>query len=133
VGYLRDKQAQLKKVYQSGDELGYRKLTAEAYRELRFAWERAVEEVLLGSVVLRFRKGIETKRLAGVVVEDSDYATVNHWMSRCSNFAHDQALLGGTEVPDPDELLADIDALEKWRVETLEHAEKTKQHRKKAT
>ena len=129
VGYLRNKQAEIKKVFQSGDQLIYRKLTAEAYRELRLAWERAVEEVLLNSVVLRFRKGIETKRLARVAVEDPDYATVEHWMSRCSNFAHDQALLGGVEVPSPDELLADIDALDKWRTEILGRAEETRKRR----
>jgi hypothetical protein len=38
-------------------------------------------------------------------------------MSRCSNYAHDQAQLGVVEVPDPDELLADINALETWRLE----------------
>lgn len=38
------------------------------------AWERAVEEVLLREVILRFRKGVETQRLAGVVVDDEDYA-----------------------------------------------------------
>lgn len=66
-------------------------------------------------MVLRFRKGIETQRLAGVVVEDGDHAAVDQWMSKCSNYAHDQALLGGVEVPDPDELLADISALDEWR------------------
>jgi len=115
VGYLRNKQQQINKVFLSGDELEHRKMTADAYRELRIAWERAIEEVLLCKVVLRFRKGIETQRLSGVAVEDEDYATVDQWMSKCSNYAHDQALLGGVEVPEPDELLADINALGEWR------------------
>ena len=115
VGYLRNRQQAIKKLFTSGDELAHRKQTAEAYQQLRIAWERAVEEVLFGSVVLRFRKGVETNRLIGVSVEDPDYATVNNWMTKCSNYAHDQALLGGTEVPDPDELLSDINALEEWR------------------
>jgi len=49
----------------------------DAYFRLRMTWERAVEEVLLREVILRFRKGVETNRLQGVVVEDGDYVQVN--------------------------------------------------------
>ena len=129
VGYLRNKQQAIKKLYTSGDELEHRKQTAEAHQQLRIAWERAVEEVLFGNVVLRFRKGIETNRLAGVSVEDPDYATVDQWMTKCSNYAHDQALLGGTEVPDPDELLADINALDDWRKQIDERSKKVRKQR----
>jgi hypothetical protein len=80
-------------------------------------WERTVEEVLLRKVVLRFRKGVETQRLAEVVVDDSDYAQVDAGMTKCSNYAHDKALMGGVAVPEPDELLADIAALETWRAQ----------------
>jgi energy-coupling factor transporter ATP-binding protein EcfA2 len=130
VGYLRNRHPQIKKLFESGDELEHRKQTADAYRQLRIAWERAIEEILLRNVVLRFRKGIETQRLAGVLVEDADYFAVDTWMSKCSNYAHDQALLGGVEVPEPDELLADINALEKWRTETHERGEKLQKQRK---
>jgi len=130
VGHLRNKQQHIRKVYKSGDEIEHRKLTAEAYQLLRIAWERAIEEVLLCNVVLRFRKGIETQRLAGVVVEDPDYTTVDQWMTKCSNYAHDQALLGGVEVPDPDELLADINALDTWRGEIHKRCEAVAKKRK---
>jgi hypothetical protein len=36
-------------------------------------------------------------------------------MSKCSDYCHDQAPLGGLEVPDPHVLLSDINALEEWR------------------
>lgn len=130
VGCLRNKQPQIKRLYHSGDELEHRRQTADAYRELRLAWERAIEEVLFRNAVVRFRKGIETNRLSGVIVEDSDYATVEHWMSKCSNYAHDQALLGGVEVPDPDELLADINALEVWRTSVETRSKETADRRK---
>lgn len=130
VGYLRNRQQEIMKVYKSGDELKHRRSAADAYRQLRIAWERAVEEVLLRNVVLRFRKGVETQRLSGVSVEDSDYITVDRWMSRCSNYAHDQAMLGGVEVPDPDELLSDINELETWRLVIYERGEKLSKKRK---
>ena len=94
------------------------------------AWERTIEEALLRRVVLRFRKGIETQRLAEVVVDDDDYIQVDSGMTKCSNYAHDKALMGGVAVPDPDELLADISALEAWR-DTIEQRSKDTAKRRK--
>jgi len=130
IGYLRSEQQKIKKFFQSGDEVEHRKLTANAYSLLRMAWERAIEELLFSGVVLRFRKGIETQRLAGVIVDDDDYAIVDKWMTKCSNYSHDQALLGGTEVPDPDELLVDINFLDDWREDVLKRTKKVSEHRK---
>ena len=132
VAYLRNKQPQIRKLLDAGDELEHRKQTADAYRLLRIAWERAVEEVLLNEVVLRFRKGVETQRLAQVVVEDGDYKALECWIAKCSNYAHDQALLGGLEVPNPDELLEDINALDKWRKEIGKRGEQVRKKRKSA-
>jgi hypothetical protein len=90
----------------------------------------AVEEVLLREVILRFRKGVETQRLVGVSVGDDDYAQVNAGMSKCSNYAHDKAMMGGVAVPDPDELLADILTLENWRALVHKRSEDTAKKRK---
>ena len=73
---------------------------------------------------------METQRLAGVVVDDEDYAQVNAGMTKCSNYAHDKALLGGVAVPDPDELLADITALETWRAQIDKRSVETAKKRK---
>ncbi|WP_344802216.1 AAA family ATPase [Allohahella marinimesophila] len=118
------------KLHRDGEEQQYQRQTVDAYFRLRMTWERAVEEVLLREVILRFRKGVETQRLVGVVVEDSDYAEVYAGMTKCSNYAHDKALLGGVAVPDPDELLADITALDAWRERIEERGKKTAQKRK---
>lgn len=131
IGALKEQHQIIAKLHKVGEEQEHRKQTVEAYFRLRMAWERAVEEVLLREVVLRFRKGVETQRLAGVVVEDGDYAQVNAGMTKCSNYAHDKALLGGIAVPDPDELLADINALDNWRRSVDERGKKTAQERKK--
>jgi hypothetical protein len=112
---LKAQHQSIAKLHKDGEEEEYRKQTVDAYFRLRMTWERAVEEVLLREVILRFRKGIETQRLAGVVVEDDDYAKVHAGMTKCSNYAHDKALQGGIAVPEPDELLADIMALDTWR------------------
>ena len=130
IGALRDQHQSIAKLHKNGEEQEYRKQTVDAYFRLRITWERAVEEVLLREVILRFRKGVETQRLAGVVVEDDDYAQVHAGMTKCSNYAHDKALQGGIAVPEPDELLTDIMALETWRDGIEKRSKITAQKRK---
>jgi energy-coupling factor transporter ATP-binding protein EcfA2 len=118
------------KLYRDGEEQEHKRQTVDSYFRLRMTWERAVEEVLLREVILRFRKGVETQRLAGVIVEDGDYAQVYAGMTKCSNYAHDKALQGGIAVPDPDELLADILELDAWRERIEKRSKITSQARK---
>lgn len=130
VGALRAMHQAIAKLHRQGDEPGWRRETVSAYCQLRLAWERAVEEVLLGEVVLRFRKGVETQRLSGVDVEDDDCRIIEQAMGRCSDFAHDQAALGTVSLPRPDQLLSDIEQLESWR-SSVEGRRKSLRERRK--
>ena len=130
IGVLKTQQQTIAKLHRDGEEQEYQRQIVDAYFRLRMTWERAVEEVLLREVVIRFRKGIETQRLAGVVVEDADYAQVYSGMKKCSNYAHDKALHGGIAFPEPDELLADIVALDDWRKSIDERSKNTAKKRK---
>lgn len=130
IGALKVQQQAIAKLHKEGDEQEYHRQTVDAYFRLRMAWERAVEEVLLREVIIRFRKGVETQRLIGVSVDDDDYAQVNAGMSKCSNYAHDKAMIGGVAVPEPDELLTDILALENWRAQVHKRSEETAKKRK---
>ncbi|OQW61769.1 MAG: ATPase [Nitrospira sp. ST-bin4] len=130
VGVLKALQQEIAKLYKAGDDPEHKKKTFDAYRLLRNAWERAVEEVLFRGVVTRFKKGVSTQLLAGVLVEDSDFTTIDAAMTNCSNYTHDQALLGGTALPSPEELLADINELEEWRGRVDKRNKATEQSRK---
>jgi len=130
VNFLKTQYQEIVRLKNEGDEQKCRRLTIEVYDLLRNAWERAVEEVLLDNVVVRFRKGVETQRLKRVIVEDSDYWQVYQGMAKCSNFAHDKALMGGVAVPDPDELRSDIDKLDNWRSTVEKRKESTSKSRK---
>lgn len=130
IGALKAQHQLIAKLHKDGEEQEHRRLTVEAYFRLRMAWERAVEEVLLRKVILRFRKGVETQRLAEVIVDDSDYVKVDDGMTKCSNYAHDKALMGGVAVPEPDELLADIMTLEQWRDQIEQRSKDTAKRRK---
>jgi len=115
VKSLRKMHEATAKAHKAGDEGEATRLTRDTYYDLRLAWERGVEEVLLHGVVTRFGEGVSTQRLREVVVEDPDYATINEGMTKSSKFAHDPALGAHLPTPHPDELLADIRVLETWR------------------
>jgi hypothetical protein len=127
---LKEQQQKILKLHKNCEEQECQKNTRHAYQELRMTWERAVEEILLSNVVLRFRKGVATQRLAEVVVDDSDYDKVNAGMSKCSNYAHDKASIGGAAVPSPEDLLQDICNLETWCEEVKKRSKTTSQKRK---
>lgn len=116
VGALRVMQTKASTAKKAGDEEERIRLTRDAYYNLRLAWERAVEEVLLFGVVTRFEEGVSTQRLHSVIVEDADYSVIEAGMTKCSKFAHDPALVAQLPTPEPDELEADIQDLETWRV-----------------
>jgi energy-coupling factor transporter ATP-binding protein EcfA2 len=125
IGKLRNKQVDCARKRKDGDEAGYRLLARDLYNDLRMAWERGVEEVLFNESVLRFRKGIETNRLKKVGVEPEDLASINAGMAKCSNYTgHDGAMVANVAPPSPEEITADIEALEKWRVSAVERQRK---------
>lgn len=116
VGMLRNKQVDCARMRRQGDEAGYRLHAGDFYNELRKAWERGVEELLFNNVVIRFRKGVETSRLAKVKVTPEDLAAINKGMTTCSNYTgHDGAMDANLATPSPDEMAGDLDDLEAWR------------------
>lgn len=125
VGMLRNKQVECARRHKAGDQAGYRLLARDLYNDLRMAWERGVEEVLFHEVVLRFRKGVETNRLKKVAVEPEDVTAVTAGMSKCSNYTgHDGAQEANVAQPLPEEMEADINALEAWRKSVVARREK---------
>lgn len=116
VGQLRQMLVEAQKAKKDGDDDRHRMVTTSAYGKLRLAWERCIEEVLLNGVVQRFGEGVSTQRLKAVLVTDEDYKKIEAGMSKSSKFEHDAASpVGRLPIPDPNELLADIDSLEAFR------------------
>lgn len=129
IGILRQMQTESAKLHKIGDEPGYRKQAQDIYFQLRLAWERAVEEVLLRNVVIRFREGVETNRLIETTVETSDFVAVDAGMTKCSKYAHDKAALSNSGIPNPDEVLQDINKLETWRTSLETRSKETRKER----
>lgn len=117
IGELRNRWTQADKVFRTIGQDAYDPLATSIYADLRRTWERAIEEVLLNQVVLRFRPGIETNRLKKVGdITQADLDAVEKGMTKSSKWegGHDQALAMNERPPAPTDLKQDIDDLETW-------------------
>lgn len=117
IGYLKNECQAADKLFRNGHQAAYEKEAKYLYGLLREAWERALEEVLLGGIVERFRPGVQTQHIgtiADITVEDC--RSLDAAMTKCSKWlpGHDQAAAARAPVPEPAELKADIEALERW-------------------
>lgn len=117
LGYLKNEWQAVDKLFRDGHQAAYEKEAQYLYGLLREAWERALEEILLGGIVERFRPGVQTQHVSTIAdITAEDCRTLDAAMSKCSKWlpGHDQAAAARAPVPEPDELKADIEALESW-------------------
>jgi AAA domain len=117
IGYLKNRYQAAEKICRDGDQDHYEHEAKYLYGMLREAWERALEEVLLGGVVERYRPSVQTQRLAPLSdITDADCKTVETAMTKCSTWlpGHDRAPAARAPVPGIAELKKDIEALETW-------------------
>ncbi|KAB2309354.1 AAA family ATPase [Betaproteobacteria bacterium SCN2] len=117
IGYLKSGWQAADKLSRDGHQDAYEKDAKYLYGLLREAWERALEEVLLGGVVERYRPSIQTQQVSQIAdITPEDCKTVETAMTKCSKWlpGHDQAAAARAPVPGPAELKADIEALDNW-------------------
>jgi energy-coupling factor transporter ATP-binding protein EcfA2 len=117
IGFLKKAWQEADKLFREGHQSAYEKEAAYIYGLLREAWERGLEEVLLGGIVERYRVGVQTQQieqLADITTEDCK--AVDNAMTKCSQWlpGHDQAPAAKQDIPAPDELKTDIDGFETW-------------------
>ncbi|HVA18190.1 MAG TPA: AAA family ATPase, partial [Candidatus Dormibacteraeota bacterium] len=115
IGVLRNELQTAEALLRKGDRQAYEQKTEWIYKRLRESWERAVEEVLLDEVVLRFGDGIATQRLKKLTdITDSDVQTVDTEMTYCSSFVHDESGAVNAGIPEPPAVQSDIQRLDAW-------------------
>lgn len=117
IGYLKNGWQIADKLSREGHQDAYEKDAKYLYGLLREAWERALEEVLLGGVVERYRPSVQTQQVAQIAdITPEDCKTVETAMTKCSKWlpGHDQAAAARAPIPGTAELKADIEALENW-------------------
>jgi ABC-type molybdenum transport system ATPase subunit/photorepair protein PhrA len=117
IGYLNKCWQAADKLSRDGHQDAYEKEAKYLYGLLREAWERALEEVLLGGVVERYRPSVQTQQIAQISdITPEDCKAVETAMTKCSMWlaGHDKAAAARAPVPVPSELKADIEALAAW-------------------
>ena len=117
IGVLKNKWQEAEKLYRTAPRDRYDREAKDIYGFLREAWERGIEEVMLGGVVERYRRSIQTqqaKHLSDITEDDCE--VLDAGMTKCSRWltGHDHAPAENVPVPEPNELETDIDALETW-------------------
>ncbi|MBS1269211.1 MAG: hypothetical protein MAG794_00157 [Gammaproteobacteria bacterium] len=66
IGYLKNGWQAADKLFREGHQDAYEKEASRLYGLLREAWERGLEEVLLGSVVERYRPSVQTQHIGTI-------------------------------------------------------------------
>jgi energy-coupling factor transporter ATP-binding protein EcfA2 len=119
IGHLKNEWQAAEKLSREGHQDAYEKEAKHLYGLLREGWERALEEVLLGGIVERFRPGVQTQQIAVIAdITGDDCRVIEVAMTKCSRWlpGHDKAAAARAPVPGPAELKTDIEALENWVV-----------------
>jgi len=119
IGVMKQICQSADKLYRVGAQDKYEHKAVYIYGMLREAWERGLEEILLGGLVERYRPTVQTQqvKLLSDITED-DCQALEAGMTKCPRWlrGHDLAAAENPDVPDPDELRSDIDALDSWRM-----------------
>lgn len=117
IGVLKAKHQTVAKIERTSSKEEYEKEASHIYGYLREAWERALEEILIGGIVERYRPSVQTlkvKLLADITQDDC--VALEAGMAKCSRWlpGHDLAGAETSTFPNASELQKDIELLENW-------------------
>jgi len=95
--------------------------------DFRILMERIVEYIFLADVVQRHRRDVKTKGKVEELVKISlsDCQLIDNYMTKYSIYEHSQSLELPVEVPPPEEIEEDIEAVLTWHEEFSNRSSKT--------
>jgi uncharacterized protein YijF (DUF1287 family) len=115
-GILGHRLSAAKKVLQDQGHSAYRDIAKGICSDVRITVERIIELDLLGDVVQRFRRAINTSgklsKVARITV--ADCRLIDDMMTKYSRYEHAQPGEAPVALPEPDELEADLKTLKAW-------------------
>ena len=119
IQVLQSLLVELETLYSTGEPEAYEGPARDWYGRLRETWERAIEEILFGDVVVRYRHDVQSLKLRNLriwQIDEDDVKGIESGMTRSSAWlrGHDQPAAVDEAVPEPRELRADLKALEDW-------------------
>lgn len=112
----------LNKAKEAGDAGGgdaYRALAQGICTDFRRLLERTVEDDLLGEIVKRHRRSVQTDNKLKLLprITRGDCQFIDGLMTKYSAFGHSQSPETPAQIPDEAELRSDIELLKAWREE----------------
>ena len=103
-----------KRHHACGDQAAWEATVRSLQRDLREAWERAVEDVV-SPVLTRLTNNVKTRGLAQLTaITMDDHASMRAAYGRCSDLIHSEAAGFNKPLPNPDMVQAEIAALRGW-------------------
>ncbi|TKW61687.1 MAG: hypothetical protein DI628_03405 [Blastochloris viridis] len=112
--------------YDNGNTAEWERAVRELSDDLRFTWERAVEDVV-GEVTSRFANKVKTPglvRLTAVTMDDCK--TMRESFARCSEWLHSPGASLNPTLPSAQDMQNEIDALRAWYTNLRERQGKIK-------
>jgi energy-coupling factor transporter ATP-binding protein EcfA2 len=115
---------QARNAFQEHGTVAYYPLGKSICSDFRILLERMVEFVLLADVIQRHRRAVNTlgKIQHLVKITTTDCALIEELMTKYSSHEHSQSSEAPVELPEPDELKADIERLITWHSEFTKRA-----------
>lgn len=113
---LNDAVNRARKVLNEQGQAAYDLHAKAICRDFRIMVERLVEESLLGGVVLRFRRSVQTDGRISQLgkIQPSDCKLVEEMMTKYSRYEHSQSVEAPVAIPQPDDIAADVATLQAW-------------------
>lgn len=111
--------ARARKVFLNYGNDGYYPLAKAICSDFRILLERIVETVFLADVVQRHRRAVNTMGKIGNLakIEKKDCDLIDEMMTKYSCYEHSQSDEAPVDVPEPDQIEADIDQMIEWHKE----------------
>ncbi len=117
IGELEQELAALRREREPLSAEQYRDRTAAWYKRLRRAWERAIEETLVGGVLTRDNLQVHPKMARTLILfTPEDNRQLQHGYSRATELSevHDESPLINSPAPSLDDLAEDLQLLRDW-------------------
>lgn len=113
---LNERVAKARKIFKEEGKEAYELIAKGICSDFRILIERLIENDLLADVVQRFRRSINTmgKIYKLALINKEDCQLFDDFMTKYSKYEHSQSYETPVELPEPDELKADIERIKMW-------------------
>ena len=112
ITHLRELALRAGEHREGSDQTTYEAFMSHTIEHLREAWERAVEEVVMAGVVMRFQRDVKTTKVRYLIdLTEADYREIDRGMSFASRAKHDDPMAAADPLPTVEDIEREIERL----------------------